>query len=95
MTVFDMVEGTEVNRVGLEEEVGTGCLQGPDTVAGCWMLDFGRPLHRDWQILGVGFGGSCLAGFDGSEGRRMLLLGRQGCLHHLQCCWPHDCGHLA
>ena len=32
----------EVHSVGLEEEVGTGCLQVPDTVAGCWMLDFGR-----------------------------------------------------
>ena len=84
-----------MHSVGLEEEVGTGCLQVPDTVAGCWMFDFGRSQHEGWQLLGVGSGGQCLAGVDGSEGRRMLLLGRRGCLHHLRCCWRHDSQHLA
>ncbi len=65
-----------MHSVGMEEEVGTGCSQVPDTVAGHWMLDFGRPQHGGWQLLGVGSGGPCLAGFDGFEGRRMLLLGR-------------------
>ena len=89
------MEEAEVHSVGLEEEVETGCLQVPDTVAGHWMLDFGRPRFRGWPLLGVGSGGPCLAGFDGSEGRRALLLGRQGCLHCLQCCWHHDSQHLA
>ncbi len=65
-----------VHSVGLEEEVGTGCLKVPDTVAGHWMLDFGRSQCGDWQLLGVGSGGPCLAGFNGFEGRRTLLLGR-------------------
>ena len=64
-----------MHSVGLEEEVGTGCLQVPDTVAGCWMLDFGRPWCGGWK-LGVESGGPCLAGFNGFEGRKMLLLGR-------------------
>ncbi len=84
-----------MHSVGLEEVVGTGCSQVPDTVAGCWMLDSGRSRHGGWQLLDVGSGWPCLAGFDGFEGRRTLLLGRQGCLHHLQCCWCHDSGHLA
>ncbi len=84
-----------MHSVGLYGEVGTGCLQLPDTVAGCWMLDFGRSRHGGWQLLGVGSGGPCLAGFNGSEGRRMLLLGRRGCLHCLWCCWCHDSQHLA
>ena len=32
---YSLVEEVEVHSVGLEEEVGTGYLQVPDTVAGC------------------------------------------------------------